>query len=94
MKSATKKEKGKKVDFSLSAPHAESVSIAGHFNNWNTISHPMKKDKKGVWKTSLNLAPGNHQYRFFVDGEWQSDPSCTDCVENPFGTLNSLKKVE
>jgi 1,4-alpha-glucan branching enzyme len=54
----------------------------------------MKRDKKGVWKASLNLAPGTYQYRFFVDGEWQSDPSCTDCVENPFGTLNCVKKVE
>lgn len=94
MKTMTKKEKTKKVNFSLLAPNAESVSIAGDFNDWNATSHPMKKDKKGVWKVSLNLASGTHQYRFFVDGEWQSDPSCPDCVENPFGTLNSLKKVE
>lgn len=94
MKTANKKEKAKKVNFSLLAPQAESVSIAGDFNDWNPTSHPMKKDKKGVWKASLKLAPGTYQYRFFVDGEWQSDPSCTDCVENPFGTLNCVKKVE
>ncbi|MDP3017097.1 MAG: isoamylase early set domain-containing protein [Deltaproteobacteria bacterium] len=94
MKTANKKEKAKKVNFSLLAPQAESVSIAGDFNDWNPKSHPMKRDKKGAWKASLNLAPGTYQYRFFVDGEWQSDSSCTDCVENPFGTLNCVKKVE
>jgi 1,4-alpha-glucan branching enzyme len=92
VKTTTKKEKDKKMDFSLSAPHAESVLIAGDFNDWNPA--PMKRDKKGVWKASLNLAPGTYQYRFFVDGEWQSDPSCSDFVENPFGTLNCVKKVE
>jgi 1,4-alpha-glucan branching enzyme len=93
MKTSIKKEKSKKVNFSLLAPHAESVNVVGDFNNWNTISHPMKKDKKGLWKISLNLDSGTYQYRFFVDGEWQSDPNCMDCVENPFGTLNCVKKV-
>jgi 1,4-alpha-glucan branching enzyme len=94
MKTTIKKEKAKKVNFSLLAPQAESASIAGDFNNWNTISHPMKKDKKGVWKISLDLLPSTYQYRFLVDGEWQTDPHCTECVENPFGTLNCVKKVD
>jgi 1,4-alpha-glucan branching enzyme len=94
LKTTSKKEKARKVDFSLSAPHAGGVSIAGDFNDWNRTSHPMKKDKKGVWKAFFNLAPGTYQYRFLVDGEWQSDPCCTDCVENPFGTFNCVKKVD
>jgi 5'-AMP-activated protein kinase regulatory beta subunit len=82
------------VNFSLLAPQAEKVSVAGDFNEWNPMSHQMKKDKKGVWKVSLNLIPGTYQYKFFVDGDWQSDPSCTDCIENPFGTLNCVRRVE
>jgi len=93
MKITKTREKTRKVNFSLLAPQAENVSIAGDFNNWNTISHPLKKDKKGAWKISLNLPPGTYQYRFFVDGEWQSDPHCTDCIENPFGTSNCVKRV-
>ncbi|HSB07379.1 MAG TPA: isoamylase early set domain-containing protein [Thermodesulfobacteriota bacterium] len=93
MKPAEKKEKAKKVSFSFFAPHAESVSVAGEFNDWNPASHPMKKDKKGNWKASLNLGPGTYQYRFHVDGEWQNDPDCDECVENPYGTLNCVKKV-
>lgn len=84
----------KPTEFSLSAPQAQSVCIAGNFNRWDPSSHPMKMDKKGVWKISLPLAPGQYEYRFFVDGEWQNDPNCPTCIENPFGTLNCLKIVE
>ena len=94
MKITTKKEKTKKVMFNLFAPQAKNVSIAGDFNHWNTKSHPMKKDKEGDRKNSFNLPPGNYHYRFFVDGKWQSDPICNNCVENSFGTLNCVKKVE
>jgi 1,4-alpha-glucan branching enzyme len=54
----------------------------------------MKKEKKGIWKVSLNLAPGTYQYKFFVDGAWVNDPNCADSVLNPFGGLNCVKEVE
>jgi 1,4-alpha-glucan branching enzyme len=92
-KEKAKEGKTKKVDFNFSASHAGGVSIAGDFNDWNPGSHPMKKDKKGVWKISLNLAPGTYQYRFYVDGDWQNDPGCTSCVENPFGGQNCVRIV-
>ena len=43
----------RKIKFELSAPEAKEVSLAGNFNQWNTQSNPMKKDKKGMWKTTL-----------------------------------------
>ena len=57
--------KTKKVDFTFSALHAGSLSVAGDFNDWNPGSHLTKKDKKGVWKISLNLVPRTYQYRFY-----------------------------
>jgi 1,4-alpha-glucan branching enzyme len=90
----SKEKKPKKVTFSFLAPEARNVALAGDFSDWDPTKHPMKKDRKGVWKVSLNLHPGTYQYRFFVDGEWQTDPHCADFVENPFGTLNCVRKVE
>jgi 5'-AMP-activated protein kinase regulatory beta subunit len=84
----------KRVSFSLSAPDAEVAFLAGDFNDWNPDSHPMKRDKKGIWKVSLGLPPGTYQYRFLVDGKWQNDPNCSDSVVNPFGTFNCLRRVE
>jgi 1,4-alpha-glucan branching enzyme len=83
-----------KTEFSLSAPQAKSVFIAGNFNQWNLSAHPLKRDKKGVWKISLPLGPGRYEYRFLVDGQWQNDPNCSSFIENPFGTLNCLRIVE
>jgi 1,4-alpha-glucan branching enzyme len=87
-------EKVRKTEFSLSAPQAQSVSIAADFNQWNHSSHSMKMDDEGIWRISLALNPGQYEYRFFVDGEWQNDPNCFSSVENPFGASNSLKIVK
>jgi len=93
-KSTKKNPKLMKTEFSLLAPQAKSAFIAGDFNQWNLSLHPLKRDKKGSWEISLALSPGQYEYRFFVDGEWQNDPNCSSFVENPFGTLNCLKIVE
>ncbi|MGB9629348.1 MAG: isoamylase early set domain-containing protein [Thermodesulfobacteriota bacterium] len=84
----------KQTRFSFFAPEAQSVSIAGTFNEWNPSFHPLKQDKKGMWKISLPLPPGQYEYLFFVDGRWQVDPNCPNLVGNPFGTLNCVKTVE
>jgi 1,4-alpha-glucan branching enzyme len=95
---STKKAKGsvkvKETEFKLSAPRAQSVYIAGDFNQWSLSSHQLKRDKKGKWRISIGLNPGRYEYRFFVDGEWQDDPNCSSFVENPFGTSNCLKIVK
>jgi 1,4-alpha-glucan branching enzyme len=95
IKNPKKKVSVKKTEteFSLIAPHAGSVFLSGDFNQWNTSSHPLKKGKDGKWKISVSLSPGQYQYRFLVDGEWQNDPSSPECVSNPFGTSNCLKFV-
>jgi 1,4-alpha-glucan branching enzyme len=86
--------KAKGAVFTLWAPHANQVSVAGDFNGWNTETHAMKKFKAGVWLIILNLAPGSYQYRFFVDGVWQNDPENAECVPNPFGACNNVKRVK
>ncbi|KAI0335635.1 glycoside hydrolase [Cubamyces sp. BRFM 1775] len=32
------------------APNAKEAVLIGEFNNWNRISHPMKKNEYGVWE--------------------------------------------
>jgi len=89
---ATKKSKD--VGFSLLAPQAQSVFLAGNFNQWNLSSHPLSPSNEGIWRISIPLSPGRYEYRFYVDGKWQNDPGCSSVVENPFGTSNCLKIVE
>jgi len=84
----------KKVPFEFLAPAAQEVHLAGDFNNWDASSNPMREDKKGIWKIFLSLKPGTYEYRFLVDGNWENDPSCCDCVPNEFGSQNCVRIVE
>jgi 1,4-alpha-glucan branching enzyme len=88
------KDKTKKVQFELLAPEAQKVYLTGDFNNWDPKTSRMKKDKKGIWKTVLSLTPGRYEYRFLVDGNWENDPACCDCVPNEFGSQNCVRIVE
>jgi 1,4-alpha-glucan branching enzyme len=76
-------------------PRANSVQIAGDFNNWQPAQTPMEKvNDNGVWKTQLKLAAGKYRYRLVVDGQWQQDPYNESTEVNPFGEFNSLVEVK
>lgn len=81
------------VTFSIVAPAAHAVSLAGTFTNWDRAPIQLEKEKDGVWKKTLVLAPGAYEYRLLVDGQWQDDPQCDRRVPNPFGTQNCLRLV-
>lgn len=80
----------KKIKFRFSAPSAQKVSLAGSFNNWDTNICLMKKDKKGIWTTTLSLEPGRYEYKFVVDGNWYNDPEAKETVLNEWGSENSV----
>lgn len=90
---ARKLTKQKKQQFSITAPSAMSVLLAGDFTHWQQKPIPMKKEPNGVWRASIDLEPGKYHYRFIVDGEWRDDPECTLRVTNPFGTENAVRQV-
>ncbi len=81
-------EKG--VLFTYFAPDAQSVYLVGDFNNWNTSANPMKKNEDGVWSITLPLPPGKYQYKFFVDGRYEADPT-NPITEGPYG--NSVIRI-
>jgi 1,4-alpha-glucan branching enzyme len=83
----------KRVEFVLDMPQARSAAVAGSFNNWNPRQTPMRKAADNVWKTTVALGPGRHQYRFVVDGQWLSDPKAKESLPNSFGSTNSVLVV-
>ena len=68
--------------------------LAGDFTGWEQNPAPLKKQKSGLWKTTVPLEPGSHEYRFVVDGEWRDDPECFMRVKNPFGVENCVRMVD
>ena len=81
------------IEFRFDAPQAQTVGLAGSFNNWDATKTPMRKSGSGTWTTRLSLAPGRHEYRFVVDGNWISDPNAKESVANPHGEANSVVVV-
>jgi 1,4-alpha-glucan branching enzyme len=82
-----------RVNFALHAPDANEVFIAGTFNDWDPQVRRLRCDKKGTWRTWMNLPAGQHEYRFIVNGDWQEDPQAGERAYNPFGTFNSVISV-
>jgi len=80
----------KKVTLSVRAPDAKEVILMGDFNNWNSKRHPMKKTGNGLWNETVILAPGKYEYKFLIDGNWETDPSNDQICFNCFGTLNNV----
>ena len=68
-----------KVTFKLPselASEANTVVLAGDFNNWDINANPMKKLKKdGSFSLTLDLETGReYKYRYFVDNnQWIND---------------------
>ncbi|HEX3627676.1 MAG TPA: glycogen-binding domain-containing protein [Verrucomicrobiae bacterium] len=79
--------------FSFRAPEAISVQLVGDFTHWQEKPISLKKEDGGLWRASVPLTPGEHHYRFLVDGEWRDDPECRMRVPNPFGGQNMMRKV-
>ncbi len=79
--------------FSLFAPAARSVALAGDFSEWDKSAVALKKQKGGLWKATVPLDPGPHEYRFLVDGQWSDDPECPTRVPNSLGGENCVRVV-
>ena len=79
--------------FSFSAPDASSVQLVGDFTQWQERPIDLQRDADGIWRATVKLPPGEHHYRFLVDGEWRDDPECTLRAPNPFGGENMLRQV-
>ena len=84
----------KLVKFVFSAIRADSISVAGTFNNWTPGVLTLKKDLVGVWRGAIYLKVGTYQYRFYVDGKWVNDPSARDKVPNEYGAYNTVLVVK
>lgn len=77
--------------FVLDVATAADVAVAGTFNNW--LPQPMAQGRDGLWRVTVPLTPGTHQYKFLVDSEWREDPNNPRKVLNEFGGFNSICEV-
>lgn len=66
------------VSFTLAAPEARQVFLAGEMTNWDDGKQAMRRDAAGNWRLTLDLEPGEWLYKFVVDGRWVHDPGTAE----------------
>ncbi|HEY3244263.1 MAG TPA: isoamylase early set domain-containing protein [Phycisphaerae bacterium] len=81
------------VTFVVTPPvNGSKVFVAGCFNQWQP--DPLRKQKDGTYRKSVDLPPGQYEYKYLVDDKWIEDPESPGYAHNPFGTRNSTFRVE
>lgn len=80
------------VRFSIKAPQAKAVYLAGDFNLWHKDRLALRRGKGGDWSVLLAMPPGRYRYRFVVDGKDVVDPAnpATERVEEELVSVKEL----
>ncbi|MFN5889400.1 MAG: alpha-amylase family glycosyl hydrolase [Bacteroidota bacterium] len=82
----------------------QKVQVKGSFTAWRAVdlkygtedvkytseNGSMKNLGLPIWKTSLWVGPGTHQYVFIVNGKEIRDPLTPDSISNGMGGFNSV----
>ena len=73
---------------------AQTVHLAGEFNDWSTTADPLTKNAQGVWTITRSLEPGRYAYKLVIDGTtWKEDPGAAESVDDGYGGKNSVVVV-
>ena len=84
----------KSITFTLTEYlNADTVFLAGSFNDWSEHDFKMIKTTDG-WEYTLLLSGGKHHYKFIVDGEWVLDPTNPVKEYDWEGNINSVYMVK
>lgn len=81
-----------RVTFELpSCIWADRIAVTGEFNDWSHTAAPMRQGRDGVWRASVDL-PANRrfEFRYLIDGKWQTDNHADGSHTNEFGSENSV----
>jgi hypothetical protein len=79
--------------FVIFEPGVERAEIAGSFSRWKPL--PMKSTgRNGYWEVTIELAPGEYEYSYFLDGKKSiADPTVPFREEDDFGSSNSIIRI-
>lgn len=93
-----KEEQTAPIEFALFAPYNKHAAVRGDFSEWKDIE--LEKSEDGYFRTTLDLADGDYEYKFCVEsnspwqlGEWVcvTDPMATDI--NDRNNENAIVRV-
>lgn len=82
---------GNEVIFTIQAPSARRVALAGDFNRWDRERDLLAgPDEQGFWRKAIKLPAGRYEYLFLINGSvWAPDPAAFS-VDDGLGGVNSV----
>jgi hypothetical protein len=78
-----------RVVFAVAAPDQATVALVGDFNDWDPQATLMQPVGGGIYEATVALAPGEHAYKFVIDGRRILDPSNPEETEAGDGSIRS-----
>ena len=82
------------IGFTVHADPGSDVRVCGSFNSWDTENHKMSDwDGHGEYHIFLRLPRGEHEYKYIINGTWQTNPRCNQ-QNNRFGSSNNVVQVD
>ncbi|MBX2998313.1 MAG: isoamylase early set domain-containing protein [Caldilineaceae bacterium] len=70
---------------------ADRIFLVGDFNGWSKDITPFIQGRDGVWRAAMDLVAGrSYQFRYLVDGAWQTDYHADGWIDNQYGSQNSI----
>jgi 1,4-alpha-glucan branching enzyme len=70
---------------------ADRIFLVGDFNEWGVEATPFVQGRDGIWRAAVDLPAGrSYQFRYLVDGSWQTDYHADGWQDNGYGTQNSI----
>ncbi len=78
-----------KVTFAVPAQEAQTVAVAGDFNDWDTKAE-LKKLKNGTFKGTFDIpADSSYEFRYLVDGQWTNEPEADRFQWNEYASAEN-----
>lgn len=83
---------GRRVRFRYPASDEKAVRVLGSWDDWRS-PRSLASRGSGPWELWLELPPGSHRYRFWVDGRVVEPPEAPRYAEDDFGGRDGMVDV-
>jgi len=88
------KLKNGRIKFVWPGDEAGAIFLVGDFNQWNESSHKMRRTDARGFELEMEIPPGKYRFKYLVDGVWWNDPEAEEYAPNPWGSEDSVIRIE
>lgn len=82
------------VELYFKSATATAVFLTGDYTSGCFPRLPLRRERAGLWRIQLLLAPGRYRYQFIVDRRWLNDSQACSADPRRLGGANCALRVE